>query len=364
MAAITSREIVTAILRDKRCPERMGIHEWFWQDVRAEWETQGLPPGADLFDHFNLDIREVKGSYFRTTGLPVDDRILEDEGETVILVNGWGAMRREWKERPGVPQALSFELESEETWKAKYRDRFLRLDLDRFPDMDGLRASYVELKAGGRFFIYHQMLLLEIMRRAMGDVTALESMVLNPGWIHDFCDVVTNAIILHLDYLIREVGKPDGIWTYDDMGYTQAPFISPAYYREFLLPCHKRIAGFAHDHGLPIVLHSCGRIRPLLEDIAGAGFDALHSIEAKAGQHVVEMALSTGYRMAFVGNMDVRAFESNDPKILEAEIVSKLKAIRERKIPYVFFSDHSIPKNVHLKTYEYALELFRKYGTY
>ena len=203
MPSATSREIVTTILRDKQCPERMGVHEWFWKDVRAEWETQGLPAGADLFDHFNLDIREVKGSYFRTTGLPVDDWVLEDEGETVVLVNGWGAKRREWKDRPGVPGPLSFELESEGIWKTKYRDRFLALDLDRFPDMEGLRASYAELKAGNRFFIYHQMLLFEIMRRAMGDVIALEAMVLNPGWIHDFCDVVTNAILLHLEYLIR-----------------------------------------------------------------------------------------------------------------------------------------------------------------
>ena len=87
-------------------------------------------------------------------------------------------------------------------------------------------------------------------------------------------------------------------------------------------------------------------------------------MEAKAGQHVVEMAEATGNKVAFMGNLDIRAFESNDPKILEAEIVPKLKTVREKRIPYVFFSDHSIPKSVKLQTYQYALELHKKFGRY
>jgi uroporphyrinogen decarboxylase len=364
---MTSREIVTVLLRDKACPERMGVHEWFWQDTQREWERQGLPPGVDLFDHFNLDVREVQGSYFRTSGLPVDDRVIEDEGETVVKLNGWGACLREWKDRPGVPGHLSFDVTGADIWKRKYRDGLLELDLRRYPDWDGLKRSYARLKASDRFLVYHQMLLVEIMRRAMGDVVFLEAMVLDPAWVHDFCDVMTTNILLHWDYMLREVGKPDGLWTYDDMGYTQAPFLSPAFYREFLLPYHKRIADFGHDWGLPVVLHSCGRIRPLLPDIAAAGFDALHSIEAKAGQHLAEFndtIRAGGRRMALVGNLDIRAFEANDPNILEAEILPKLDAVRAARLPYIFFSDHSIPKSVNLRTYEYALELFWKHGRY
>jgi uroporphyrinogen decarboxylase len=364
---MTGRAILTAILRDKTCPERMGIHEWFWQDTQPAWEKEGRPPGIDLFDYFDLDVREVQGSFFRTGGRPVDDEIIEDDGATVVKLNGWGARHREWKDKPGAPGHLSFELVNEAVWRAKFRDGLLGLDRRRFPDWDGLRRSYDALKTSGRFVVYHQMLLFEIMRRAMGDVVFLEAMILEPRWIHDFCDVMTTNILLHWDVMIREVGRPDGLWTYDDMGYTQAPFVSEAHYREFLLPYHKRIVGFAHDWGLPVVLHSCGRVRPLLPGIIEAGFDALHSIEAKAGQHLVEFAeaiAAAGRPMALVGNMDIRAFESNDRRTLEAEILPKLKAVRERRIPYIFFSDHSIPKSVHLRTYQTALELFRANSAY
>jgi len=363
----TGREILTAIARDKRCPERMGLFEWFWQDTRAAWEGQGLPPGTDLVDYFGHDVREIQGSMFRTTGLPIDDIVVDEDAETVIKKNGWGALHREWKSKPGVPEHIGFELTDASVWRAKYRERLLGLDRGRFPDWDGLVAAYRAGKASDKFCVYQQMLVVEIMRRAMGDVVFLEAMVLDPEWIHDFCSVMTDNILLHLDHMIREIGRPDGVWTYDDMGYTRAPFFSPAMYREFIFPYHKRVGDFCHDHGLPFILHACGAIRPFLPDLVAAGVDMLHPLEAKAGQHVAEFAAAVramGREIAFAGNMDIRAFMSNDPDVLEREIVPKMRTIREKRIPYVFMSDHSIPGAVRLKTYERALALFRANAAY
>ena len=367
MAAATSREIVDAIAREKRCPERMGSFEWFWQDAPKAWESQGLPAGTDVWEFFDLDVREIKGSQFRTTGLPVDDVVVDEDDETVVRRNGWGALHREWKAKPGVPEHLGFEMRDERVWRTKYRDMMRGLDLRRFPDWEGVVAAAREGRASNRFCVYQMLLVVEIMRKAMGDIIFLEAMVLDPEWIRDFCTVVTDNLLLHLDYLIREAGKPDGVWTYDDMGYTQAPFFSPAMYREFIFPCHKRVSDFCHDHGLPHILHACGKIRPYLLDIAAAGVDMLHPLEAKAGQHVAEFAAAveaTGQRMAFAGNMDIRAFMANDPAALEAEIVPKLRAIRENRIPYVFMSDHSIPGAVKMTTYQKALEIYRTNSRY
>jgi len=363
----TGREILTAIAGEKRCPERTGLFEWFWQDTASAWERQGLPAGADPVDHFGHDVREIKRSMFRTTGFPVDDVVMDEDAETVVKRNGWEALHREWKSKPGAPEHIGFELTGPAVWKAKYRDRLLGLDPARFPDWDGLLKEVRAARASDKFCVFQQMLVVEIMRRAMGDVVFLEAMVLDPAWIHDFCSVMTDNIILHLDYMIREAGRPDGLWTYDDMGYTQAPFFSPAMYREFIFPYHKRVADFCHDHGLPFILHACGYIRPFLPDLVAAGVDMLHPLEAKAGQHVVEFAEAVramGREIAFAGNMDIRAFSANDPAALEAEILPKLKAIREKRIPYVFMSDHSIPGTVALETYERALGLFRANAAY
>lgn len=361
---MTSREVITAIVKHKLCPERMGLHESFWQDTQQEWEKQGLPAGINMLDYFNLDVREIQGSLFRTTSIPIDDEVVEEDEQTVIKVNGWGAKFREWKNKPGVPEHISFDLTHEDIWKKKYRDNLLGLDLRRFPDLQKLKENYCAGMASDRFCVYYQLIIFEIMRKSMGDLVLLEAMYLSPRWIRDFCDVVTNHIIMHLEYIIREVGKPDGVWLYEDMGYTKAPFVSPALYKEFIFPYHKRVADFIHSYDLPFIMHSCGRIRPLLPHLVDAGIDGLQALEAKAGQHVVEMAEATGNKIAFMGNLDIRAFESNDRQTLEAEIIPKLTAVREKRIPYVFFSDHSIPKSVKLETYRYALDLHKKFGRY
>jgi uroporphyrinogen decarboxylase len=361
---MTHREIVQALIQEKTCPDRMGVFEEFWQDTQAQWEGQGLPPGADLIEHFDHDFRPIEGSMSNTDPFLEEEELFEAGGQTLIRVNGWGARMREWRDRPGVPEHLSFDMQSEETWKERYREPLLHLDLDRFPDWEGLRANFSAARSSERFCYYYNILPTEILRRSMGDIVLLEAMCLNPRWIHDVNSVVTDNIIRHLEYIIREVGLPDGIWMYEDMGYTQAPFFSPEMYREFLLPYHRRMGDFIHSHGLPFILHSCGRIRPLLPLIAKAGVDCLQAIEAKAGQSVVEMAEALGNSMAFMGNIDIRAFESNDPQVLEAEIVPKLEAIKRNRIPYIFHSDHSIPGSVRLETYEYALRLWRKHGLY
>jgi uroporphyrinogen decarboxylase len=68
--------------------------------------------------------------------------------------------------------------------------------------------------------------------------------------------------------------------------------------------------------------------------------------------------------MAFMGNINVVVLETGDRDLIRREIESKLIPIRERGIPYVFHSDHSIPPTVTYDTYRYALDIYRNLATY
>ena len=362
---MTSREIVHTLIKQKTCPERVGVFEEFWQDTQSTWEKQGLPLNTDMIVHFQHDLRPIEGSMSCTDPF-LGERELPEEvrQDTVICVNGGGARMRKWKERPGVPEHLDFAMKNERIWRDTYREPLLDLDLRRFDNLAQVKENFKAAKAEQRFCYYYNILPTEILRRSMGDIVMLEGMYLHPHWIHDVCAVVTDNIILHLEYLLREVGLPDGVWMYEDMGYTQGPFFSPDMYREFLFPYHTKVGDFIHSYGLPFILHSCGKIRPLLPYIAESGVDCLQAIEVKAGQHIVEMAESVGNSLAFMGNIDIRAFESNDIPTLREEIIPKLNAVREHQIPYIFHSDHSVPSSVSLDTYAYALDLVREFGNY
>jgi len=360
----TSREIIKAIVGEKRCPERMGLFEHYWSDTIDEWKKQGYPDGANPVEYFNYDLDGVDGTWFDTSPFPGEGKVIEEDEETRIEVNGWGAKARNWKKKSGTPEHIGFDLTSSEIWRKKYREPLLGLNVKRLGDLDKIRAEYKKKMASSRFIYFSNVTIFEIMRGSMGDVTMLESMYTDPDWILDFCDLVTNTLITHYDYLYREMGKPDGMFIYEDMGYTQAPFISPEMQRELIMPFHKRLVSFFHDNGLPIIMHSCGKIRPFLPAIVEAGVDCLQVLEAKAGQHVAEFAEATGNKIAFMGNLNIQAFETNDRKVIDAEVLPKLEAIRKNRIPFVFHSDHSIPRTVSLDTYRYALDLWKKHGRY
>jgi uroporphyrinogen decarboxylase len=358
------REVINALIRDKECPARMGLFEDFWPDTQAAWEQEGLPKGVKLHEYFDYDITYIEEFSINTESLVNGKRIVEEDERTYVQENGWGARMREWKNRPGTPEHMYFDLVSEEIWKKKYREPLLAFDIRRLGDLDRRRQLYKQEMASDRFFVWESLFLFEIMRKAMGDIVMLEAMCLNPEWIRDFCDVVTEMLIRHLDALFTLVGRPDGMWIYEDMGYTQGPFVSPAMYQNLMLPYHTRICDFVHSHGIPVILHVCGKVAPLFPYVVQSGIDCLEVLEAKAGQHVVAMAESVDRKIAYMGNFDIRAFETNDPARLDEEIIPKLKALSAKRIPFVFHSDHSVPRTVKLKTYEYALGLYRQYGKY
>ncbi len=342
----------------------MGVYEHFWDDTQAEWEKQGLPEDVDLIEYFDYDIKPVDGAHFNGGAIVRDPITVEETDETIVMINGWGATLRYWKHKSGTPEHIAFDMTGEEIWREKYRPHLLDLDPKRFGDIDKLRKNFERCMATDKFVVFNNLMIFEIMRASMGDVIMLESMYLNPAWIHDFCNIITEMQIRHYEYLFKEVGVPDGIFMYEDMGYTQAPFISPELHRKMIVPYHRRTADFIHSHGIPFIMHSCGRIEPLLQGIVDSGVDCLQVLEAKAGQNVIEFAKQVDNKIAFMGNLNIIAFETNDRSKLEEEIVPKLEGIKKDRIPYVCHSDHSIPKTVKLDTYEYALELFEKHGRY
>ena len=71
------------------------------------------------------------------------------------------------------------------------------------------------------------------------------------------------------------------------------------------------------------MLHTDGNVKPLIPHFLEAGFTALHPLKAKAGIDLRELRELYGDRLAFIGNMDVRALSSG-PSAIRKEVLSKL----------------------------------------
>ena len=65
----------------------------------------------------------------------------------------------------------------------------------------------------------------------------------------------------------------------DDLGFKTSTFLSPADIHEHIIPQYRRIIALIHAAGKPFLLHSCGCIFNVMDDIIDAGVDAKHSNE-------------------------------------------------------------------------------------
>ena len=61
------------------------------------------------------------------------------------------------------------------------------------------------------------------------------------------------------------------------------PFMSPRAFRELFYPGLKRVVAGFHEPGLPVIKHTDGNIRPLLDMILDSGIDCLDPIDPIAG---------------------------------------------------------------------------------
>lgn len=95
------------------------------------------------------------------------------------------------------------------------------------------------------------------------------------------------------------------IWGSDDMGYRGGPLISPDDLRAFVLPGHQVMAEMAHAAGRPYLLHACGNLDLIMDDlIEDVRIDAKHSFEDTI-EEVTQVKDTYGRRIALLGGIDV-----------------------------------------------------------
>ncbi len=147
----------------------------------------------------------------------------------------------------------------------------------------------------------------------------------------------------------------------DDMGYRKGTFISPAMLRRYVLPWHMRCADLAHKRGMPFILHSCGNLEAIMDDILKY-VDAKHSFE-DAIMSVTKFKRLYGDKIAILGGVDVDKMAR-----LGADDFSKyVKHILDECAPgggYALGSGNSVTNYIKVENYLLMLRIGLKYGRY
>jgi uroporphyrinogen decarboxylase len=307
---MNSRQIIDNLLRKKPAP-RMGIsQEGIWGDAKRNWVKEGYPadekgeplPSEDVFPFDMVNT----GGWFDAMPIRGKEEIVEETAEWVVKRNGAGAALKWWKNKSGTPEHMDFRMTSRAVWERDYRPHLMELDRQRLNDVKGQAEGLARRRQQGLWTFFGNQFIWENMRASMGDYVMYMSLVEDPGWVHDFNRVYTDVYKTYFRILLEEVGLPDGIWIYEDLGYRGSLFCSPRTLEELIFPYYAELVAFFHSYGLPVVFHTCGYTEAALDLIVAAGFDALNPMEVKAGCDMFKFADEYGDKLAFVGGLDER----------------------------------------------------------
>ena len=126
----------------------------------------------------------------------------------------------------------------------------------------------------------------------------------DPERAEQFLDRLVEIHLEKLQQYLAAVGPwIDVIVFGDDLGMQQGPQISPAMYRRLFKPRHARLWRRAKELApVKVMLHCCGGVRTLLNDLIEAGLDAINPVQISCtGMDPGELKAEFGQRLTFWG---------------------------------------------------------------
>jgi uroporphyrinogen decarboxylase len=153
------------------------------------------------------------------------------------------------------------------------------------------------------------------------------------------------------------------LWLGDDMGFKTSTMVSHQVFREYVFPWQKRVGEIAHAQGLPFLLHACGNLSQIMDDlIDDVGIDAKHSFEDVI-MPVSEAKRQYGERIAILGGIDVDFL----CRASEDEVRAYTRKVIEACAPgggWALGTGNSVANYIPVQNYLAMLDVGRNYGSY
>jgi len=127
----------------------------------------------------------------------------------------------------------------------------------------------------------------------------------------------------------------------DDLGFKTSTLLEPDTIRIHVLPQYKRVIDIIHASGKKFLLHSCGKIFELMEDIIALGIDAKHSNEDEIAPFGKWIELY-GDRIGLFGGIDVNTICLHDHDTVYRMVLEDASRFRESARGYGLGSGNSI----------------------
>jgi uroporphyrinogen decarboxylase len=178
----------------------------------------------------------------------------------------------------------------------------------------------------------------------------LTYLALYPEAVARLAERLTEIHLENLEKWLGAVGPHIDIILFgDDLGGQTGPLLSPTMYRKFYKRHHARMWQRAKELAdVKVMLHSCGGIEPLLDDLIDAGLDATNPVQVTCtGMGPQHLKDRFGDRICFWGGgCDTRdVLPNGTPEDVRRHVTSQVDILRKGG-GFVFQQVHNIMADV------------------
>ncbi|MBN1284190.1 MAG: uroporphyrinogen-III decarboxylase-like protein [Anaerolineae bacterium] len=141
-----------------------------------------------------------------------------------------------------------------------------------------------------------------------------------------------------------------GLFIGDDMGFKTATMVAPEHLQRYVFPYHKRLAAMAHARDKIYLLHACGNLEVVMDDlIDDVKIDAKHSYEDTI-MPVEEAKARYGDRVGIIGGIDVDFL----CRAAEDQVRARTRDVLDKCMPgggYVLGSGNSVANYIPVQNF-------------
>ena len=349
------RESLRQIVNFER-PEDVCLFEpGYWPETVARWKTEGMPASAEPWDPVGITCYKRVPAKVRFWP-EFEPKLIEERDGHEVRQNENGIVYEVAKGQTNFPHFIRHPVQNMDDFD-RLRERLDANTPGRFP-ADWPAACQ---KLSHRDYIL-VMGFIEISffgwpRDLMGVENLLMAYYDQPELIHAINRQHLEFVKTIYTRIARDV-QFDFIFFWEDMAFKNGPLISPALFREFMLPYYQELIPYLKKlTGCKVILDSDGDITKLISLFIEGGVDGLLPFEVAAGMDIRKVAAEYP-KLIISGGIDKREI-AKGPAAIDRELEAKLPTMFRRG-GYLPSMDHHVPPEVSYDNFRYYVNKVRE----
>jgi len=284
-----------------------------------------------------------------------EERVIREDEQSITKLTERGVVTRTLKDPDAMsmPEHIEYPVKTRADWEA-LKKRFDPAAPARFPADWSERCARCRREGPALILVgSRQPGFFGFVRELLGPERALTAFCDEPALVHDMMDCNAEFLVNLLPRALDEA-PVTAVMFWEDMCYRGGPLISPAMFREFMLPCYRRVTEVIRKHGVDaIYVDSDGNIEQLIPLWLEGGVNGMFPMEVAAGMDVRKTRREYGRDLFLIGGIDKRVL-ARDRKAIDRELAAKLPLTEQGG--YIPHLDHAIPHDVPYANFAYYWE--------